>query len=186
MKDTEIYARHAAKSERESILDLMIANIKHVDFATLKQTVLKHINNYIDNTRIIVDKQKYIPSIFCTHGKSGLRRARSLKENIENTANDMQTLLDLISNLDGGNYNQGSLKTDIAKAFYELGTDKTAPNRVPGTRFSSEDNLDKSVGIIFTSSFHSHWSAHADINVVDFIIYVMNTLKETLSNTPVA
>jgi hypothetical protein len=96
--------------------------------------------------------------------------------------NDTQGLLDSISTLDGGNYNQTSLKTFIAKAFYEVGTRKGAENHVSGTRFTDNNYEDQSVGIVISSvNRHPHWAAKADIDVAGFLKKVIKTIADMLS-----
>lgn len=182
MKDIDVYAQSAQDDQRKSVMIPMIENIKQVSFDNLKTAILVQVEHYITHTKEVIEKQKYVPSIFCTHGTSGLNRAIKLKNTIGALErDDMQGLLDSIVNLDGGNYNQASLKTFIAIAFYEVGTSKNAPNRAPRTRFTDSSCFDKDVGIVISDTPHSHWAAHADFSVVSFLGNVINALKDMLS-----
>ena len=115
-------------------------------------------------------------------GKTGVVRAERFKKTVESLKDDdMRGLMDSISNLDGGNYNQTSLRTFIAKAFYEVGTSKDAKNQVPRTRFTDDKHCDKDVGIVIASSAHSHWAAEGDFGVVSFLRKALRAIEEMLS-----
>ena len=72
-------------------------------------------------------------------------------------------------------YNQNSLRTYLARAFFIIGTN--LGKKEADVRFTSDEHRDVGVGIVFKDSPHSHWAAAADIDVISFFDEAVDTLK---------